>query len=161
MKPIIASRKHIVQIPVDTTMGGTIKNIIFARSKQDFSATVADELQVGANVKAVYIELWGQSDGQNIGSVTITVEKLMGTSALMTTLDSADLHGYLNKNNVLYTTQGLTGENDTNPIPYLRTWLKIPRGKQRMAINERLVLNISSNLGDTIHCGLVIFKSYT
>ncbi len=161
MRPIIASRKHIKQIPIDTVMGGSITNLIFARAKQDFDATVADEMQVGATVKAVYIELWAQADAQNIGSVTITVEKLMGTSALMTTVDSAFLHGYLNKNNVLYTTQGLIGENDTNPIPFLRMWIKIPRGKQRMAINERLVLNISANLQNVIHCGTIIYKSYT
>jgi len=161
MRPIIASRKHIVQIPINTTIGGTIENIIFARSKQDYQSSVADNVEVGTIVKAVYVELWAQSDGQNIGSVTITVEKLPGAAALMTTVDSAALHGYLNKNNVFYTTQGLTGENDTNPIPFLRMWIKIPKGKQRLAINERLVLNLSSNLQNTIHCGLVIFKSYT
>jgi len=161
MRPIISSRKLIKQIPVDTVTGGTIKNIVLANAKQDADHTVSNEVNVGSLVKAIYVEIWITADMAQPGSITVTLEKLPGVAPLMTFIQQSTLHTYPNKNNVLYITQGLIGDSNANPIPFLRKWFAIPKGKQRMAINERLVLNINANFQDAVHCGTVILKSYT
>ena len=161
MRPIITSRKHLVQIPVDSVMGGTLKVIPLANALQNADHAVATNVNVGATIKAIYVEMWIMAEAQNIGSITLTVEKLEGTQPEMIFAQNAVLHNYANKKNIFYTTQGLTGENDTNPIPFLRAWIKIPKGKQRFGSNDRLVINLAGNTEDARHCGLVIFKDYT
>ena len=56
MKPPINSIKHIVQIGIDETMGGTIKLIqpVLASTAPGAS----DAVTVGAVIKAIYCELW-------------------------------------------------------------------------------------------------------
>lgn len=79
----------------------------------------------------------------------------------MTFTNSATLDSYSNKKNVLYTTQGLTPDANGNPIPFVRQWFKIPKGKQRFGLTDSLVLNISANVEDVTHCGLMIYKEQT
>ncbi len=91
----------------------------------------------------------------------MTIEKAVSgiiapTFTNMTTLDS-----YANKKNVLFTTQGILGENSANPTPVFRGWIKIPRGKQRFGLDDRLRLNIAAiGAADIIGCGLTVYKSY-
>ncbi len=151
----------MVQIAIQTGMEGTIQNIKLAHAKQDFDASVSTEFQVGAHVKAIFVEIWLLKGGQQPGSVIVTVEKTVSGINTMTFTQAATLHTYLNKNNILYTTQGVVGDANTNPVPFYRGWIRIPKGKQRFAVGDQLYLNVSSVTEDTTMCGLCIYKSYT
>ncbi len=161
VRPTITSRKHIVQVPVNVVVGGTLNIVKIAHAKQDADDTVASEVHVGDTIKAVYVEIWLQSSSNQVGSITATVEKIPGVGSSMTFLESAQLHTYPNKNQIFYSTQGLNPDTNANPVPFIRMWIKIPKGKQRFGLNEKIQLNISANSEDCSFCGLVIYKSYS
>ncbi len=76
----------------------------------------------------------------------------------------AALHDYANKKNILFTAQGLVTPTDGGQVPVLRGWYKIPKGKQRFGLGDRLFLTIRNNNAAAIDinfCGLAIYKEYT
>ncbi len=79
----------------------------------------------------------------------------------MTLAQSQNLGAYPNKKNILYTTQGILADaNDGGPtIPLIRGWIKIPKGKQRMGLDDRIVVNITA-VGALRLCGISTFKEY-
>ena len=160
MKAPISSRKHYVQHTEFTVNSGTVTNqdIIVASAIQ--SVDTPSEVVEGSIVKAVYIERWLRGF-TNDTSMVLTVEKSPSGRGPATFTDMSTLDAYTNKKNVLYTTQGLVAENTQNAIPFVRQWIKIPKGKQRFGLGDRLRVNVavigSSNL---LGCGLDIFKSY-
>ncbi len=82
----------------------------------------------------------------------------------MTTGQMAALHDYDNKKNILFTAQGLLTPNDGGQVPVLRSWYKIPKGKQRFGLADELVLSIRNNNATAIDinlCGVIIYKEYT
>jgi len=159
VRPTINSEKHYNQIPINSVPMGTLtnENIVFV------SATPTGSAQIGPGtvIKAVFIELWILAGSQQPGSFTISVDKLSSGGTAMTFLEGAQLHDYTNKKNVLYVTQGVSPDANGNPVPVLRQWYKIPRGKQRFGLGDSLQLNISANVEDMTYCGLIVFKAYT
>ncbi len=81
--------------------------------------------------------------------------------AAMTFTNSATLDSYTNKKNLLYITQGVSPDANGNPVPVLRQWFKIPKGKQRFGLADALILNLSANVEDMTHCGVFIYKEQT
>ncbi len=161
MRPIITSRKHILQVPINSQMAGTASTTNIARAEQSADHTNVSHVDVGASVKAVFVEIWLLAGSQQPGSITFTVEKLPSLLNGPTFTNMATLHTYANKNNIFYSTQGLTPDANGNPIPFLRQWIKIPKGKQRMSLGDKIVFTLSANVEDISFCGLVIYKDYT
>ena len=90
-----------------------------------------------------------------------TVEKLTSGASEMTSVQASLLNEYPNKKNIFQTSQGLIGDANTNPIPVFREWIKIPKGKQRMGLGDKLVLNIAARgeaANDIEVCGFYIYK---
>jgi len=159
MRPPITSEKHIVQYPRDVILQGTAQSIDLVTASN--AGTSADIVPIGSLIKAIYVELWLIADGNQDGSQIVILEKLQNGSqgpgfALM-----ALLNEYNNKRNIFYTTEGLLGSDNANPTPVLRMWIKIPKGKQRMAQGDSIKLTISSQATPVARCGMTIFKSYT
>lgn len=161
MKQIIQSQKHIVQVSPSTVMMGEIGGANIATAVDVITTGNANHVVVGATIKAVYVEMWAIGAAQNISSTTMTVEKVPGGNISMSFADSQNLHNYSNKKNIFYTTQGLMGEQDSNPTPFIRGWIKIPKGKQRFGLGDILKLNITAIAATVEFCGIIIFKSYT
>ncbi len=159
MKPIVHSVKHQVQMTLTSVTTASINNVLFAKGVESTLANLVTEVEEGANVKAVFIELWliAQTNNQFF---TITLEKVEGQAGLMTIAQSADLFSYPNKKNVLYTTQGLAPNDGVGqPIRVIYQWFKIPKGKQRWGLNDRLQLNVASRGDGTIDfCGFALYK---
>ncbi len=104
--------------------------------------------------------MWLLAGSQQPGSFQLTLEKISSNAPDMTHNDSTLLHDYGNKKNILYTTQGLVGDANTNPSPLLRQWFKIPKGKQRFGLGDKLNLNLSSFAENITSCGVIIYKEY-
>ncbi len=160
MRAIINSNKHIVQEGIDEVMAGTIKNLQIVIAVAEPNTSNSDEVEQGSIIKAVYVEMWLLAGSQQPGSVTVTLEKVIASSTAMTFGASALLYNYANKKNILFTSQGLTPDANGNPVPFIRQWMKIPKGKQRFGLNDKLVFNISANLENVTFCGLYIYKEY-
>ncbi len=159
MKAVIHSQKHYVQQTRSTVATVSIANLDIAIGVQSTTASGVDDVTEGTLVKAVYVEMW-LLDSSNAGSFIVTLEKRPSASALMTFASSNALGTYANKNNVLYCTQGLS-PNDAvgNPVPIIRQWFKIPKGKQRMALGDILALNITNNGANNLDfCGFFTYK---
>ncbi len=94
---------------------------------------------------------------------TITLEKVPGAGNTITFTESTDLFSYANKKNIIYTTQGLASNDGiAAPIPVIRQWFKIPKGKQRMGLGDTWNLNVSSRgSDDLIMCGFMTYKELT
>ncbi len=164
MRPIIQSKKHIFQIGQSQVAQGLITNQEFANAIEGQPSQPV-HVQEGATVKACYIELWlGTESATTIGSFTVIVQKNPGNAHAITTTNMAALHDYANKKNILFTTQGLLPLEAGGLVPVMRGWYKIPKGKQRMGLNDALEIVIRNNNTAAIDiefCGFVLYKEYT
>jgi len=62
---------------------------------------------------------------------------------------------------VLYTTQGILGPSDAQgAVPIIRTWVPIPKGKQRFSLGDRFVITLLALNNAYRFCGMFIFKEY-
>ncbi len=164
MRPIIHSKKHIVQISQGTVAQGAVSTTNVVTSQEAVSTT-PDAIEVGALVKACYVEFWVSQDSASIvGSYTFAITKDPGGNAAPSTAEMAALHDYNNKKNILFTAQGLLTPNDGGQVPIVRGWYKIPKGKQRFGLGDRLRLTLRNNNATAIDinfCGLAIYKEYS
>ncbi len=159
MRAIIRSRKHIVQESQSTILQGTTTNINIVNVQQSPNLSNATHVGVGEVIAAVYVEMWVAGTLQVPANCIMSLEKQVGGSTNMSFAESIDLFSYANKNNLLQIQQGLIGAADTNPTPFFRGWIAIPKGKQRFAIGDGLVLNITAQTDDAQICGMFIYKS--
>ncbi len=161
MRPTINSEKHLVQITLSGVTALDVNSDVFANAVTDAQGGNPVHVSIGTVIKAVYVEMWLLGTGQQPNTSTVTIEKVVGTGGTITASEMGDLHSYGNKKNILETHQGLIGDANTNPTPFFRGWIKIPKGKQRMGKDDRLVFNIKAITEDIQYCGLFIYKAYT
>ncbi len=162
MKAVIKTNKHIVQAPISQVATGTAENIIIADSVAPTLNNLATEVLEGSVIKAVYVEMWLENQS-NLGHAIVILEKVQQSAAGATFAHMGSLNSYNNKKNILFTHEGLTA-NDAigNPIPVVRQWFKIPKGKQRFGLGDRLILTISNpSSNDLNRCGMFIYKEQT
>ncbi len=161
MRAPIHSVKHYIQTSLTTILGGASLNIPLVHAVAIQNVNAAIEVQEGAIVKAVFVEMWVRSSELTPGTALISLVKTLNNTN-MDFADSIALNDYDNKKNILYHTQGLTNENSTSAIPFVRQWFKIPKGKQRFGLGDKLSLHISSQAAiDNVICGFAIYKEYT
>ncbi len=164
MRPPINSKKHYVQISQSTVAQAAVvnENILVAI---EAAPTTPQHVREGAVVKAVWIEFWlGQASATIVGSYTVIVYKDPGSGHTVTAAEMAALHDYTNKKNILYTSQALAPPTDGGLIPVLKQWIKIPKGKQRIGLNDKISLAIRNNTASAVdinYCGFSVFKEFT
>ncbi len=162
VRPTINSEKHYVAQSLDTVDDNTIKSRAIASAA--VNPSTQQQVRVGSSIKALYIELWLlAASSQPVFQIT-TIEKIVAGADTMTTEQASNLHTYPNKKNILFTTQGLVGDANSNPIPVLRQWIKIPKGKQRMGLGDTFYINVAARGeagGNNLEmCGMFIYKEY-
>jgi len=161
----INSNKHYVPQSLATVATGTITGRSAVNAVVAPAVANADEVRQGAIVKALFVEIWilgGEASGTNT-SFILTIEKRPSAAPAMTFINSQGLGSYANKKNILYSTQGVVGSDQggQGAIPVIRQWFKIPKGKQRMGLGDRIVVNISALANSLVICGQFIYKEYT
>ncbi len=158
MRPTINTEKHLVQFSLGSVASGALEPLIIAIGKQSVTATAATHVREGAKIANVYIEMWVSSDDVSSGTCIATLERVPGGLGLMTAADSAALDGYDNKKNVLHTFMGLIPNDVDYPMPILKGWFKIPKGKQRFGIEDQLRLNLHGQSNGMAFCGFAVYK---
>ncbi len=160
MRPIIQSQKHYVQQSRSTVATVAAANIDIIDSVA--VPTAVDQITEGSIIKAVFVEMW-ILDQANDGSFILVLSKDPSGVAAIGFANMNALNGHLNKKNILYTTQGLSPNNGVgNPIPIIRQWFKIPKGKQRFGLGDKLRLTIANNGPNTLEfCGFFTYKEYS
>ncbi len=124
-----------------------------------------EHVREGASVKAVFVELWLQNDSASVvGSFNGIVFKNPGGANNPSAADMAALHDWDNKKNILFTSQGLTPQTDSGVFPFCKQWIKIPKGKQRIGLGDKIqivVRNSNATAIDVAFCGFCVYKDYT
>jgi len=160
MRPVIDSEKRIVQITLSAVTGFAQASVNIVDAKQSITATDPREVSIGTVVKAVYLELWLLGSGQQPNTSSVWFYKLPSGTGVPTAGQLADMNGWDNKNNILEAHMGLVGDANTNPTPFFRGWIKIPKGKQRMSIGDKIGFSILAITEDVQFCGIAIYKRY-
>ncbi len=162
VRPVIKSTKHIVQHTQFTVASATVTGQKDVNSRVLLSVNTADDVIEGSVVKAVFVERWLLGAiAANHTSFVIICEKAGGAVPDITFAQMAALHNYPNKKNILWTSQGLLGDNQTNAVPIIRDWVRIPKGKQRFGLNDQFRVSIAAiGADDLFGCGVSIYKSY-
>ncbi len=115
------------------------------------------DVEEGAIVKAVYIQLW-LSGVANMQASWALIKRPAGAGA-PTVAEMISLGTYPNKKNILHSGQGLTPSGG-NQMAIFNGWYKIPKGKQRFGLEDLLSITINSVGGDVQICGLSTYKEY-
>jgi len=161
VRPTVNSEKHIIQHSLQTVDGQSIENILVLNVSNTLGSQTA--VRVGAIIKAVFVEIWVIGSSSQPVVQTLTVEKVPSGAPNMTQPQGQLMNDYNNKKNILYSTQGIVGDANSNPIPVIRQWVKVPKSKQRFGQGDSIVINISA-IGEVDQdleiCGLSIFKEY-
>ncbi len=160
MRPMINSRKHIVQVTLSTAGFGLVatNNIVVVNQNPDQSLAV--DVAPGTVVKAVYAEIWLLAASAQPTTITAIIYKQPSELGSISAAEMTDLHTYKNKNNIFEIHQGIVPDANANPVPVFRGWIKIPKGKQRMSIGDRITFSMKGITEDTEYCGFFVFKSY-
>ncbi len=162
VRPTVHSKKHYVQfslfnvginaeVPQDLIDSQSVNNV-----------NTVNEVTEGSGVKAVYIELWAQSTGNQTNTI-VTLAKFPVNLVDFTFAQMAAMGATANKNNVLFFHQGLAANDAiSGPTKIMADWYKIPKSKQRFALADRLVLQCAAQGDNTVnYCGFAIYKEYS
>ncbi len=160
MRPIIQSKKHYVQASLATVVAGTPNTIVICKALDIITAASTDIIS-GAIVKAVYVEFWLRAGSTTGSSGQLIIYKKSSDTTNPTATDMAALDDWDNKKNILYTTMGLFNDQDSIATPAFKGWIKIPKGKQRFGMSDKLQLTVFSPTIDLHSCGFFTFKEYT
>ncbi len=156
--------KHYVHRSNTTTTSGNVAAVVVADAVVAPATTNAFDVKEGSIIKAIYFELWALSIASTgvTNSFTLIIEKVPSNLASVTAAQIVNLGAYTNKKNILYTTQGVSGAaiDGNNALPVSRFWLKIPKGKQRMGLGDRIVMSFASVGASYNTCGVSTYKEY-
>ncbi len=164
LAPINSIKHYVPQTNVGIASGAGLSITLVESVAAPATATTA-EVKQGAIVKAIHVEYWLLNTGVTAEETqfVIALEKVPGgASGAMSVTDLLNLGAYDNKKNILWTSQGILASalDGVQAMPIIRTWVLIPKGKQRFGLNDKLVLSLTS-VGQTLNiCGLSTFKEY-
>ncbi len=160
MRPVISSTKHYVHFPVATITNGARSNFQISNATAKGAVRVAaDEVSEGSLVKAFYLEIWGAS-ATSLLTISSAVYKRPFGAGNMTFTDMTNVGSYSNKKDVLEFHQGIAPSNG-NVVPLYRHWIKVPKGKQRQGLTDKLMLTIAAIGADMVMCGFATYKEYS
>ncbi len=161
MKAPIVSTKHYVQFTEFTVASATVAHQGLIVSQAVASVDAPNEVQEGSVVKALYYELWLQTGENDIGSFVVTIQKHSNDSDNPTFTEMTTLNAFKGKKDIFFTSQGLLANSTSNPTPVHRGWIKIPKGKQRMGLEDRFKVHVAC-LGSAaiMGCAFATYKEY-
>ncbi len=161
MAPLVTIKHYVNVEKVGIASGAADPIEAIQGVAQTAVANFADVVE-GSVVKTVYIEMWIKSNASAglFGKFQMVIEKVPAGATPATFTQMNNLMTYPNKKNVFFTSQGILGDLTTQAVPIIRTWLLIPKGKQRFGLDDRLVVNVSATSAAIDRCGLFIFKEW-
>ncbi len=160
----IKTIKHYVHLSnVSVASGSRSANTLVHAVAGEATAN-ANEVKEGSLVKNIFIELWllgrGASDADT--QFNVSLEKIPGQAVNgMTYAQMLNLGAYPNKKNIFFTSSGVIGGvGGGQAVPVMRGWFKIPKGKQRMGLDDFLTLSIAATGEALQRCGFSTYKEY-
>ncbi len=154
--------KHYVPMENAVISSAARRSIELVDAVAQSAVVNTEDVVEGSLVKAIFIESWIRSiaDAGSDTKFQLLLEKVPAGATPVTFAQMNTLMGYLNKKNVFFFSQGVIGDLTTQAIPVVRNWFKIPKGKQRFGLGDKMVLSISANGFNIDNCGFSTFKEY-
>ncbi len=157
IKANIKTIKHIFHTPATTIASGAQLAITLVDTVVEGAArATAVDVEEGARIESVFVEYWIQGVTA-AKTATWCILKRPANVAGPTFAQMANLGGYPNKKNILNTGQGIAPTSG-NVMNIYKGWIRIPKGKQRFGIDDKLSMNVAAVGTNVILCGIVIFK---
>jgi len=157
----VHSEKHIVQQSITSDTLNTVAITVLATAVAVADKTAVSDVEEGSSIKAIFLEQWVKSSGTTgLASGQWCLFKRTGDQSNPSTTDMAALGDWDNKRNILHMGMGLYNDNSADAVAVLRGWFKIPKGKQRMALGDRLLLAFFNPAVTANRCGFAIYKEY-
>ncbi len=160
----INSNKHYVHNTNAVIASGAVRSSTLVDAVVAPATSNAFDVEEGSLVKAIWVEHWllGNGAAGTNTQFTLIVEKCPSNIASATAAEMANLGAYTNKKNIMFSSQGVigSGKDGQSAIPIIRNWLKIPKGKQRMGLSDRIVLTILATGTILQDCGIQTYKEY-
>ncbi len=161
-RPIIHTIKHIVQIDNTAIAAGAISTIKIADAVANTALpTATSDVVQGAVIKAVWCEMWLKGNGASDEDTRFTavIYKTPSDVTTPTIANMSNLMAWPNYKNILWTSQGVIGGvGGGQSVPIIRQWLKIPKGKQRMGLDDEINITVLALNTVIQHCGVFVFK---
>jgi len=156
----IQSEKHYVQNPEFNVAANGLAGQDAVNAVQVLNKTGTTNVEEGSLVKAIWFEYWLTSLTSGKTFAVVAIMKTPSGAPNPTNSNMQNLSAFVNKKNVLWTFEGLIPANDQNPVPIVRQWIKIPKGKQRMGLGDKVsIFFAASGVGMTA-CGFTTYKEY-
>ncbi len=158
----INSIKHYVHIENASTATGAIRANVIVSAVSAPAVGANLEVKEGALVKAIFLEYWVKSEAaaNTDTKFQMMYEKVPSGQVSVTFAQMNNLGTYQNKKNVLYFTQGVLGDTNTDSVAIHRSWFLIPKGKQRMGLGDRIVVSLTATGTAVQNCGFTTYKEY-
>ncbi len=155
--------KHYIIVENAPVASAAIRTVALIDATAAPATAATKDVKEGSIIKAIFIELWlrSQADAGTDTKFQFSLEKVPTGSAGMTFGEMNNPQAYDNKKNILFFSQGVLGDLTTQAIPVVRQWFKIPKGKQRMGLGDRLLINITATNFAIDTCGFATYKEYT
>ncbi len=161
--PINSIKHYVPKTNTGVASGGLVSEFIADAVVAPATASPFS-VREGSIIKAVHVEVWiiGDEATDTTSQFVFVVEKAPGNTTAITVTNLLNLGSYPNKKNVLYTSQGVLGAgiDGNGAIPVFRGWILIPKGKQRMGLDDSLRWHLTG-VGSLRVCGLVTYKEFT
>ncbi len=159
MRPIVTTEKHYVQSPLFTVPVNSLTQVVVAHAVQIQNKDAPFEVVEGARISAIYFEYWMlDTSDPTVHFAICFIEKIPGNGTAQTFTNSLNLGAYPNKKNILYTFEGIMPSLGEFPINVIRKWIKIPKSKQRMGLDDKIVINFTSDAATKSVCGFSTYK---
>ncbi len=162
MRQIINAIKHYVQFENAEIASAARRNMVAIDAVAQNAVTSVEDVVEGSIIKAVFIEIWvhSQAAAGLEDKFQLSIMKTVAGGATITFTEMNNLMGFANKKNILFFSQGVTGDLSTQSIPVVRQWFKIPKGKQRFGLGDRLDITVSATNAVLDSCGFCTYKEY-
>ncbi len=164
MQAPINSVKHYVHKTNALLVSGALASEFVADAVVAPATASAASVKEGSIIKAFHLEVWiGGIEATGVTSqFTFAIEKAPGNTTAITAAQLLNLGSYPNKKNILYSSQGVLGSivDGTPTIPVFRGWVLVPKGKQRMGLDDSLRWHLTG-VGDLRVCGIATYKEFT
>ncbi len=158
----IHSIKHYAHFTNTLTASAATRGAAPVVAVQGEAIGSAVEVNEGSVIKAVFIEVWLQSQATagNTCQFAFVIVKTPAGAANISASEMLNLGAYDNKKNILFVSQGVLGDLNTQAVPIHRGWVKIPKGKQRFGLGDRLVWMLAPIGFGIQSCGISTYKEY-
>ncbi len=159
----INSIKHYVQMSNIAIASGAVLNTIMVDAVVAPATAATSNVIQGAVIKAIYVEMWIVGDGASGTSsqFVLIVHKIRNAEPQPSNSNLINLQAWVNKKNILYTTQGVVPPflDGGMSVPVVRMWILIPKGKQRFGLDDQFMVSVAG-VGKLRVCGFTTYKEY-